>query len=140
VLAVVVTGLAPVAPATAGTLPARLAALYWAEHQAGAWYCWGGTSGCFDCSGLVYAAYAHAGITLPRTTYAMAASRRLHFAPVSQARRGWILFFGPGHVELKGAPPGTDVSFGALEPGTRVGFHRWWPGSWWHPTAAAWVG
>ncbi len=35
-------------------------------------YLWGGTGPCnpgFDCSGLVQAAWAHAGVSLPRTTY-----------------------------------------------------------------------
>jgi cell wall-associated NlpC family hydrolase len=43
-------------PASASTRSQRLTALRWAERQAGKWYCFGGTGGCFDCSGLVMSA------------------------------------------------------------------------------------
>jgi cell wall-associated NlpC family hydrolase len=128
VLAVAGMWLAPAAPATASTVPARLAALRWAEHQAGTWYCWGGTGGCFDCSGLVMEAYAHAGIQLPRTTYGMLASPKLHRIAASQRQRGDLAFYGSGHVELVTAR-GT---FGALTFGFQVGWHH--PSAWWHPT------
>jgi cell wall-associated NlpC family hydrolase len=120
--------LAP-APASASTTPRRLTALRWAEHQAGKWYCFGGTGpSCFDCSGLVTKAYGHAGIWLPRTTYGMLASSRLHRIPASQRRRGDLAFYGSGHVELV-TFRGT---FGALGAGTRVGWHH--SSAWWHPT------
>jgi len=120
--------LAP-APASAATTPRRLTALFWAERQAGKWYCWGGTGpSCFDCSGLVMKAYAHAGISLPRTTTGMLGSPRLYRIPASQRRRGDLAFYGSGHVEL--------VTFtgtvGAQEAGTRIGWHV--PSVWWHPT------
>ena len=113
---------------SASTLPRRLIALNWAEAQRGHWYCWGGTAGCFDCSGLVWAAYRHAGITLPRTTFGMLASSRLRWEPASARRRGDLAFYGPGHVELVTAH-GT---FGALQTGTQI----WWhiPSGWWRPT------
>jgi cell wall-associated NlpC family hydrolase len=122
--------LAPLAPspASAATTPKRLIALRWAERQAGAWYCFGGTGGCFDCSGLVMSAYRHAGISIPRTTYGMLASAKLRRIPASQRRRGDLAFYGSGHVELVTAT-GT---FGAASPGTRVGWHH--PSAWWHPT------
>jgi cell wall-associated NlpC family hydrolase len=122
--------LAPLAPspASASTTPKRLIALRWAERQAGAWYCFGGTSGCFDCSGLVMSAYRHAGISIPRTTYGMLASFKLRRIPASQRKRGDLAFYGSGHVELVTAS-GT---FGAASPGTRVGWHH--PSAWWHPT------
>ena len=45
-------------------------AIAFAEAQLGKPYCWGGQGpGCFDCSGLVFTAYAAAGIHLARTTY-----------------------------------------------------------------------
>ncbi len=117
------------APASASTTPKRLIALAWAEHQAGKWYCWGGTgASCFDCSGLVMTAYAHAGIFLPRTTTEMLGSRLLRRIPASQRRRGDLAFYGSGHVELV-TFHGT---FGALHTGTRIGWHR--PSVWWHPT------
>lgn len=138
VLTVLATGpvwLAPVAPAVASTapVPARLTALLWAEAQAGKPYLYGGTGPAgFDCSGLAMTGYRHAGITLPRTTYAMLASGHLHWIPLSQAQRGDLIFFGPGHVELKTAA--WNGTFGALEQGTRIGWHRW--SGWWRPTAA----
>ena len=122
--------LAPLAPspASASTRAQRLTALRWAERQAGKWYCFGGTGGCFDCSGLVMEAYRHAGISIPRTTYGMLASPRLRRIPASQRKRGDLAFYGSGHVELVTAH-GT---FGAASAGTRVGWHH--PSAWWHPT------
>ena len=122
--------LAPLAPsaASASTRSQRLTALRWAERQAGKWYCFGGTGGCFDCSGLVMSAYRHAGISIPRTTYGMLASPKLHRIAASQRQRGDLAFYGSGHVELVTAR-GT---FGAAAPGTRVGWHH--PSAWWHPT------
>ena len=122
----VLVPLAP-SPASAATKP-RIAALRWAESQAGKWYCFGGTGGCFDCSGLVMEAYAHAGISIPRTTYGMLASSKLRRIPASKRKRGDLAFYGSGHVELVTAR-GT---FGAEAPGTRVGWHH--PSAWWHPT------
>jgi cell wall-associated NlpC family hydrolase len=122
--------LAPLAPspASASTASQRLTALRWAERQAGKWYCFGGTGGCFDCSGLVMSAYRHAGISIPRTTFGMLASPKLHRIAASQRQRGDLAFYGSGHVELVTAR-GT---FGAAAPGTRVGWHH--PSGWWHPT------
>ncbi|UNX56304.1 NlpC/P60 family protein [Georgenia sp. TF02-10] len=54
------------APAASG---AGAAALAWARTQLGVPYQWGGTGNPgYDCSGLTQKAYAHAGVTLPRTT------------------------------------------------------------------------
>lgn len=121
--------------ASASNPPRRLIALAWAEHQAGKWYLWGGTGPLgFDCSGLVWAAYRATGIILPRTTYGMLASPRLHWEPASARQRGDLAFFGPGHVELV-TRRGT---FGALESGTQIGWHH--PSGWWRPTAYYRVG
>ena len=129
--AVLIAGvLAPLAPspASAAAAPKRLVALRWAERQAGKWYCFGGTGGCFDCSGLVMSAYRHAGISIPRTTYGMLASSKLRRIPAGQRKRGDLAFYGSGHEELVTAG-GT---FGAAAPGTQVGWHH--PSAWWHPT------
>jgi cell wall-associated NlpC family hydrolase len=129
--AVLVVSLAAVVASRAGasTTPKRLIALEWAEQQTGKWYCWGGTGpSCFDCSGIVVAAYQHAGISLPRTTYEMLASPRLRRIPASERRRGDLAFYGTGHVELV-TIHGT---FGALHTGTRIGWHT--PNRWWFPT------
>ena len=117
------------------TLAAREAALRWSSwrwalRQRGKPYIWGGTGPAgFDCSGLVYAAYRQAGLTLPRTTYEMLGSWRLVRIPKWQAKRGDLAFFGSGHVELYDWGPWT---FGAETEGTRLGFHRM--NAFWHPT------
>jgi len=112
------------------------AALNWAErHATGCWYYYGG-SGCspgYDCSGLVMEAFGHgAGIWLPHSTYAMLGNRHLHWIPLSQARRGDLMFYGSGHVEIN--TMWYHETFGAHSTGQRVGYITWGP--WWHPTAA----
>ena len=112
------------------------AALNWAErHAAGCWYSYGGSS-CsrgYDCSGLVMEAFGHgAGIWLPHSTYAMLGNRHLHWIPLSQARRGDLMFYGSGHVEIN--TMWYHETFGAHSTGQRVGYITWGP--WWHPTAA----
>jgi cell wall-associated NlpC family hydrolase len=121
-------------PAHASVTPARISALHWAEAQAGKWYAWGGTGpSTFDCSGLVYESYLRAaGVSIGRDTFDMLASGHLVQIRVRDAQRGDLLFYGTGHVELKTL--GWHASFGALEPGTRIGWHRW--NAWWHPTMA----
>jgi cell wall-associated NlpC family hydrolase len=112
------------------------AALNWAERNAaGCWYTYGGTncSQGYDCSGLVMEAFGHgAGIWLPRTTYEMLSSPHLHPIPLSQARRGDLMFYGSGHVEINTI--WYHQTFGAHDTGSRVGWIAW--GLYWHPTAA----
>jgi hypothetical protein len=112
------------------------AALNWAErHATGCWYSYGGSS-CspgYDCSGLVMEAFGHgAGIWLPHSSYAMLASPHLHWIPLSQARRGDLMFYGSGHVEINTV--WYHQTFGAHDWGQRVGWTTWGP--WWYPTAA----
>jgi hypothetical protein len=83
------------------------AAITFAEAQIGKPYCWGGQGpGCFDCSGLVFAAYATAGIHIARTTFEWQ-----HDGPqvlLSQLQPGDLLFSAgsdgtpasPGHVVM----------------------------------------
>jgi cell wall-associated NlpC family hydrolase len=116
---------------TRSAVPTRLLALRWARTQRGRWYCWGGTGpSCYDCSGLVTAAYQQAGTDLPRTTYGMLASPHLEPVLPAEALPGDLAFYGSGHVELVTVWPRT--TFGSLESGTRVGWHHW--SRWWHPT------
>lgn len=107
-----------------------------AESQTGCWYSYGSAGPCgsgYDCSGLVYWAALRLGITLPRTTYGMlAGSPHLYRIPLSWARRGDLLFYGSGHVEIDTI--WWHMSFGAQHTGTRVGWHSW--GGWWAPTMA----
>jgi cell wall-associated NlpC family hydrolase len=107
----------------------RKRAYIWAAHQHGKPYCWGGTSGCFDCSGLVMAAYRHVGLHFGRDTAQMLASGRLVRVSRRRARKGDLAFYGSGHVELFAS---RRYTLGALHSGTRIGWHRVSP--WWRPT------
>jgi peptidoglycan DL-endopeptidase CwlO len=68
-------------------------------------YVYGGTGppgpgGGYDCSGLVQAAWASAGVALPRTTYAQAAAG-YPAVPESDLQPGDLIFFnGDGHVGM----------------------------------------
>jgi cell wall-associated NlpC family hydrolase len=114
--------------------PPREHAYQWAESKADTPYVYGGRGpGGYDCSGLVQAAYAHAGIWLPRTTGEMLGYWKLERE--SSPRQGDLVFFGTGHVELYDS---RGRSFGA-ESGPNNGhagawWYPWWPGNWW-PTA-----
>ena len=61
---------------------------------------WGATGpGSYDCSGLVQAAWASAGVTIPRTTYEMWAA--LPHIATSAIQPGDLLFYdGIGHVSM----------------------------------------
>ncbi|HKB29396.1 MAG TPA: NlpC/P60 family protein [Streptosporangiaceae bacterium] len=122
-------------PAVAATRtirhPLRYLAYQYATTQRGKWYCWGGTGpSCYDCSGLVYAAYRHVHVWFGRSTGAMLSSGRLIRISHAQARQGDLAFFGSGHVELVDR---GNITFGAHDPGTRVGWA--WSNAYWHPTA-----
>jgi cell wall-associated NlpC family hydrolase len=89
--------------------PAHAAAqaIAYAEAQIGKPYAWGGIGpDAYDCSGLIYMAYASAGVTIPRTSQAQWAGLR-HIARGHQ-RPGDLVFFpgadgtwsAPGHVGL----------------------------------------
>jgi peptidoglycan DL-endopeptidase CwlO len=118
--------------ASAAARVARIRIMAWryALRQRGKPYIWGATGPTgYDCSGLVYAAYRAAGLSLPRTTYEMLGSWRLVRIPKWKARRGDLAFFGTGHVEMYAWGSWT---FGAQETGTRIGFHQM--NAFWHPT------
>lgn len=80
----------------------------YARRQIGKPYIWGGTGPVgYDCSGIVYAAYKAAGVTIPRTTF-----EQWPFGvriPAGQEQSGDLVFFSsgpgngpgrPGHVAL----------------------------------------
>jgi cell wall-associated NlpC family hydrolase len=77
-------------------------AVQFVYEQLGCPYLWGGTGPChpgFDCSGLVQAAWAHAGVSIPRTTYEMEGA----MPSISKAnlQAGDLVFFdGWGHVGM----------------------------------------
>jgi cell wall-associated NlpC family hydrolase len=73
-----------------------------------------------------------AGIWLPHSTYSMLSNPHLHWIPLSQARRGDLMFYGSGHVEFNTI--WYHQTFGAHSTGQRVGYITWGYG--WYPTAA----
>lgn len=107
--------------AVAATASARAAAVVaFAAAQLGKSYVLGGTGpGAFDCSGLVQAAYASVGITLPRVSEAQSAAG----TPVSLGalRPGDVLYWGPAgaayHVALYA---GAGEFIGAQNPLTGI--------------------
>ena len=135
------TGTSPTCwPGPPGTRPRRgtgavATAIAFAEAQLGKPYCWGGQGpACFDCSGLVFAAYAAAGIHIARTTYQWQQDGPQ--IPLSQIQPGDLLFSAgsdgtptnPGHVVMylgggqviQAPETGEDVQ---IDPST-------WPPSW----------
>lgn len=78
--------------------PASWAVVEYAFARVGMRYCWGGTGpSCYDCSGLVQAAWRSVGVHVPRTSAEIAAL--LPEVPLSDVRAGDILWW-PGHVGL----------------------------------------
>jgi peptidoglycan DL-endopeptidase CwlO len=77
-------------------------AVAFAYAQLGCPYVYGGTGPCddgFDCSGLVQAAWAAAGVSIPRTTYEDWAD--LPHIPVADIEPGDLLLYnGEGHVAM----------------------------------------
>ncbi len=119
------------ADSAAGTLASAAGvgavAVSWALSQIGTPYVWGGeTPGVgFDCSGLVQAAYAVAGVSLPRVAQDQYdATPRL--APGAALAPGDLVFFGGGqgsidHVGLfVGVVNGQDVMVDAPYTGADV--------------------
>ena len=75
-------------------------AVAFAYAQLGKPYQWGATGpGSFDCSGLVQAAWAAAGVSIPRTTYSQWAA--LPHIASSAIQPGDLLYYdGEGHVAM----------------------------------------
>jgi len=77
-------------------------AIAFAYSQLGCPYVYGGTGPChmgFDCSGLVQAAWAAAGVQIPRDTYGQWAA--LPHVPLSSMEPGDLLIYnGDGHVAM----------------------------------------
>ena len=102
-------------------------AVSWALSQIGTPYVWGGeTPGKgFDCSGLVQAAYAVAGVALPRVAQAQYDGTP-KVAPGAALQPGDLVFFGGGpgsidHVGLfVGVVNGQDVMVDAPHTGADV--------------------
>ena len=75
-------------------------AVAFAYAQIGKPYVWGATGpGSYDCSGLVQAAWAAAGVSIPRTTYDQWAA--LPHIPYADIQPGDLLLYnGEGHVSI----------------------------------------
>ena len=74
-------------------------AVHFAYSELGTWYLWGGTGPRYDCSGLAQAAWAYAGVSIPRTTYAQYGA--LPHVSRSALQPGDLVFFdGYGHVAI----------------------------------------
>jgi len=88
----------------------------------------------FDCSGLTYYAFHHAGFRgLPRT--AAAQSHFAHHIPRSRMHRGDLIFFTGGggvyHVGLyAGRSHGRRLVLHAPYPGRRVHVQPLWTNAW----------
>ena len=110
-------------------------AIAFAQAQIGKPYCWGGQGpACFDCSGLVFAAYAAAGIHIARTTYQWQQDGPQ--VPLAQIQPGDLLFSAgadgtptnPGHVVMylgsgqviQAPQPGQDVQIDPLALATVI--------------------
>ncbi len=85
---------------TVPTSGAAGAAVAYAYSKLGDAYVYGATGpSTFDCSGLVQAAWAAAGVSIPRTTYEQVAA--LPAVSTSNLQPGDLLFFsGDGHVGI----------------------------------------
>lgn len=114
------TGGAP--PKPANPVPASSAAgkaVAFAYAQLGCPYVWGAAGPCssgYDCSGLAMAAWAYAGVSIPRDTYEQWAA--LPHIPLSDLEPGDLIYFnGESHVGIYVG--GGDI-IDAPEPGENV--------------------
>jgi cell wall-associated NlpC family hydrolase len=110
-----------VPPPNLGSVPtsARAApAVAFARAQIGKPYVWGATGpGSYDCSGLVQAAWAAAGVSLPRTTYdQINAGRRVS---IGELLPGDLVFYYAG-VSHVGMYVGGGTIIHAPHPGASV--------------------
>lgn len=91
---------APTTSTTSTTSTQAEKAIAFADAQLGKPYVWGATGpDSYDCSGLVQAAWAAAGVSIPRTTYEQWAA--LPHIPASSIQPGDLLFYeAEGHVAI----------------------------------------
>lgn len=118
-------GVATAPSAFAVSNSTRYAAMRYALAQKSKPYRYGGTGpSSYDCSGLVYASYRHAGVSMPRTANDMYHWSRSRHISASQARWGDLLFWTSGgsayHVEFMTTK--AHLSYGAHHSGTRIGY------------------
>jgi cell wall-associated NlpC family hydrolase len=85
-------------------------AISWAYAHLGDPYQWGGNGPLYDCSGFTRAAYAAAGIAIPRTSEQQWLA--LPHVADGQLRVGDLVFFNPGEF-LKGLPGHVGIYIGS---------------------------
>ncbi|MDQ1685443.1 MAG: hypothetical protein QOC82_2180 [Frankiaceae bacterium] len=85
-------------------------AISWAYAHLGDPYQWGGNGPYYDCSGFTRAAYATAGIAIPRTSEQQ--WLRLPHVADGQLRVGDLVFFNPGEF-VKGLPGHVGIYIGS---------------------------
>lgn len=115
----------PVTYSSAPASGAAGAAVAFALAQSGKPYIWGSTGPAgYDCSGLIYAAYASAGVSLPRTSFGMATAGVA--VSTSDLQPGDIIIsYGGGHAALyigngqvvEASAPGIPIGVNALAGG-----------------------
>lgn len=85
-------------------------AISWAYAHLGDPYQWGGNGPLYDCSGFTRAAYASAGIAIPRTSEQQ--WLMLPHVADGQLRVGDLVFFNPGEF-VKGLPGHVGIYIGS---------------------------
>ena len=115
----------------AGTVSsAAQAAVAYARAQLGTPYLWGGEgAGGFDCSGLVQAAYAAAGVGLPRVAQAQYDATAASTVSLAQLQPGDLVFFGAStaaitHVGIV-VSPGEMVDAPHTGADVRIESYNW---------------
>jgi peptidoglycan DL-endopeptidase CwlO len=99
-------------------------AISFAESKLGLWYEWGGTgSPSYDCSGLVQAAWAAAGVALPRVTWNQIDTGRPVPAQLADLRPGDLIFYLDGaHVAMY---VGNGLVIHAPTTGQQIQYGEW---------------
>ena len=99
-------------------------AIDFAESKLGLWYEWGGTGDpSYDCSGLIQAAWAAAGVQLPRVTWDQIDSGQSVPAQLAALRPGDLIFYLNGaHVAMY---VGNGLVIHAPTTGQRIQYGTW---------------
>lgn len=124
-LALDYTGITPAEIAAVPQAQGRVAAaIEFAESKLGLWYEWGGTGDpSYDCSGLVQAAWASAGVALPRVTWDQIDTGQAVTPDLADLRPGDLIFYLAGaHVAMY---VGNGLVIHAPTTGQRIQYGRW---------------
>lgn len=106
-----------IAPVMTNGNPGEMAVSF-AEQQVGKPYVYGAEGpNAYDCSGLMFAAWRVAGVTIPRTTWAMLASKSMIRVRKKDLRPGDIVFPYPSHCFMY---IGDNRVVEAAHPGTKI--------------------